>query len=452
MKINYIFFLLCMLPLAGCKKYLDAKPNQALALPKDNLQNLQLLLDDTRTMNTNEPSAGEIGTDNFFLADPQFLALKQLSGTSANLYVWSRDVFNDNDLNDWTVTYKVIFNANLVLDAISQITPAAENLNSWNSIKGSALFFRANAFLYLLQEFAGTYNSATSQKDLGIALRTNPDITDRSTRTNNEACYQQVLADLKQAASLLPNKQLYKTRPNQAAALGLISRAYLLMGDYPDALKYAKRYIDISPDLLDYNTLSSTSAYPIARFNSEVNFHATAFALTSYSTAYGRAADSLYAMYATNDLRRTIYYKNSGVGNISYKGSYDGTKVPFGGVATDEIFIIAAECAARTGAITDAMKYLNTLLLKRWKKNTYVEVTASDQASALQIILTERRKELAFRNLRWGDLKRLNQDPLYAKTLSRNVNGTVFNLAPNDKKYVLPIPDKVIQASGMQQN
>jgi hypothetical protein len=71
----------------------------------------------------------------------------------------------------------------------------------------------------------------------------------------------------------------------------------------------------------------------------------------------------------------------------------------------------------------------------------------------LAVIIQERRKELPFTgNLRWEDLRRLNQEPLYAKNLVRILNGESFSLSPRDKRYVFPIPENEIRTSGIQQN
>ena len=73
--------------------------------------------------------------------------------------------------------------------------------------------------------------------------------------------------------------------------------------------------------------------------------------------------------------------------------------------------------------------------------------------AALTLILDERRKELAFRSgLRWSDLKRLNQDSRYAKTLSRKIGGQSYTLAPGDKRYAFLIPVSVVQMDGVAQN
>jgi hypothetical protein len=103
------------------------------------------------------------------------------------------------------------------------------------------------------------------------------------------------------------------------------------------------------------------------------------------------------------------------------------------------------------------MKYLNDLLRTRWAKNSdgttkYVDQTASDETDALKKIFSERRKQLILRNLRWSDLRRLNLDPRFAVTLTRTIGGTTYTLEPNSFKYTFPIPQDIIQQTGMAQN
>jgi len=95
---------------------------------------------------------------------------------------------------------------------------------------------------------------------------------------------------------------------------------------------------------------------------------------------------------------------------------------------------------------------LDTLLVIRRKTDTYVPLTAGSADEALSIVLTERRKELVMRGLRWTDLGRLNEDSRFAKTLTRQIAGTSYTLPPNDPRYVLLIPNEVIQFTKMEQN
>jgi hypothetical protein len=104
------------------------------------------------------------------------------------------------------------------------------------------------------------------------------------------------------------------------------------------------------------------------------------------------------------------------------------------------------------GNASAAMNDLNTLLMKRWKTGTFIPYTAINATDALSKILTERRKELLMRGIRWSDLRRLNKEPQFAKTLIRVIGGQTYYLYPNDKRYVFPIPLQIIQMTGVPQN
>ena len=151
-------------------------------------------------------------------------------------------------------------------------------------------------------------------------------------------------------------------------------------------------------------------------------------------------------LYAPGDLRKSIFFKASGSSG-TFKGNYSGIVAIFGGLATDELYLVRAECAARQGQTAAAMADLNTLLAKRWKTGTFVPLSAPDAATALAIILAERRKELVGRNLRWTDLRRLNN-----VSLVRTLNGTTYTLAPGSPRYTYPLPADEISLGGLQQN
>ena len=116
------------------------------------------------------------------------------------------------------------------------------------------------------------------------------------------------------------------------------------------------------------------------------------------------------------------------------------------------MYLIRAEAAARAGLKDSALADLNRLLSTRWKTGTFVPYAAGSADQALDIILAERRKELIMRGTRWFDLRRLNKEPRFAKTLVRIQNSTTYTLSPNDNRYTFLIPAQVIALTGMQQN
>lgn len=448
-NIRFAFLLLAAF-LFSCEDYLDVKPDRSLAIPADRLDNLLRLLDNTSVMNREYPLAGEAASDNLYIRPNDWHTLPDL--TVKNVYAWERDVFNESDRNDWALSYNLVLYANVVLQGTGELSPAPQEQAQWNMIRGSALFFRAHAFYNLLQQFARPYSAATAAQDPGIVLKLNPDINERSTRSSVRDSYEQVLADLREAAELLPEAPAFKTRPSKPAAFALLARTLLQMERYPEALSYADRALSIRSGLLDFNQLNLQAANPIPQFNEEVIFHSTMFMLSGTFYPLGKVNPALYSLYEAEDLRQVAFYREYGPGDIGYRGSYSGSLLHFTGIATDELYLIRAECLARAGQPEAAMAALNTLLEKRWKTGTFLPLEAGDASQALTIILTERRKELAFRGLRWSDLRRLNKDSRYAVALTRELPDGTRTLTPGDSRYVFPLPQRVIDSSGMPQN
>ena len=91
-----------------------------------------------------------------------------------------------------------------------------------------------------------------------------------------------------------------------------------------------------------------------------------------------------------------------------------------------------------------AMEYINTLRDNRIIDN--VPLVASDNKDALVKVLEERRREMPMLGCtRLIDLKRLNREPEFAKTIVHEVNGVEYRLEPNSPKYILPIPPSVLR-------
>lgn len=431
----------------GCKKYLDEKSDKSLVVPSS-LQDVQSLLDNYDAMNATYPYVGAQGDDDFFITDSYF---NTLSVTNQNNYIWSKDALNKNE---WTYMYRIVMASNLALETLDRITPSTATIADWNKLKGSALFYRAYAFFQLAQYYAGPYDKTTAAHKLGIPLRLNTNVNEKSIRSSLENTWQQIVRDLKEAIQLLPvqNTQVY--RPSKAAAFGALARAYLAIEDYTHAGDYADSCLQLNNTLINYNNLNASASNPFTRWNAEVIFSSVCLGASMLGVNNWKCDSVLYQSYGQNDLRRTCFFKTN-TGNVyGFKGNYDGTTASsfFNGIATDEMYLIKAECLARNNKVNEAMNTLNDLLVTRWKVATFVRFTASDAYQALNIILTERRKELVLRSTRWFDLRRLNKDVRFAKTLTRKIGGQVYTLPPNDNRYTHYIPLDVIAITGMQQN
>lgn len=458
MKKYYWVLLLCF----SCTKtgFLSDKPDNALVVPTT-LPELQAILDNDKTINgsTNEFTGGPTpavlleGTDDYFMPDENYVTL---TAYAQSVYTWSKDntYGGMTSTGDWDFPYKVVFYSNIVLEGLQKIERSPENAAAYDNAHGSGLFFRAWSFYQLAQAFAPLYNKATAATDLGIPLRLSADINTPSTRASLEATYDQVLGDLKTAVALLPVTPAFKTRPSKPAAYALLARVYLSMQDYPNAGLYADSSLALYHTLLDYNTLDDATNTPFPRFNDEVIFASLVQDVPNnelYRASLVRIDTALYASYGDHDLRKTLFFRPRDNGWFSFKGSYDGSAVPFTGLAVDEVYLTRAEARARLNDAAGALLDLNTILKERYLTGSFVPVT--DITAALAVVLTERRKELLQRGTRWTDLRRLNTEPSFAKTLERVVGGATYTLPPGDLRYTWPIPPAVLSFNpGMPQN
>ena len=434
-----VFFL-------SCKKYLDVKPDERLVTPSS-VKDLQAILDNEQIFNNDYTPLGEIASDNYYLTAADWNSLAKLI---ADIYVWDPAV--DFELS-WGNMYQKVFYANVVLDHIDKVSNM-QQLDR-NAVKGSALFLRAFAFFKIAQVYALPYSGSTSSDLPGIPLILSSDINTVYDRSSLAQTYERILSDLKSASELLPKISMPLTRPNKAAAFALLSYICLITGDYEKGVFYSDASLAINSDLLDYNLIPSTTN-PFQRFNKEVLFQARQLSVPILSPARAKIDSTLYNLYASNDLRKSLFFKSNNNGTYAFKGSYDANATAanlFCGITTDEVYLIRAECLARLGHTGDAMNWLNKLLHTRWKTNTYTDYSASTPEEALNIILEERRKELVFRGgTRWADIKRLASEPDRQIMLKRLIGSNQYLLPPGDLRYAFLIPSNVIQISGISQN
>ncbi|GAA0884988.1 hypothetical protein GCM10009120_35870 [Sphingobacterium siyangense subsp. cladoniae] len=430
----------------ACDKYLDVQSNNKLVVPKE-LDDLQKLLDNVRVMNNNFCSRGEKACDDYFIPESNYKALNDVEKLD---YIWEDSQYNFS--NDWSSMYNVVYIANLVLERLDKIDRNEQNAAKWDGIKGAALFFRANSYLSLLWTYAKAYEQNTAETDLGIVLRETSDFNVKSVRASVDDSYRKVITDLEASISLLPLESDHVVQPSKPAVYGVLARAYLSMRQYDLALKYAELYLQGRNELLDYNNSNEvklTASFPFSLFNKETTFYMELKA-TILSNAYSNIDSVLYRSYDSNDLRKQAYFKV--LNNvINFKGQYSGSALLFGGVATDEIYLIRAECLARAGKLVEAQADLNKLLATRYKAETYKPYLLTEAREVLKVILSERRKELVYRGLRWIDIKRLNLEGQEI-VLKRIVDGKEYRLVPNENRYALPLPADIVRIAGIPQN
>lgn len=442
MKIKFVYFFLLFLlgrTLTGCSDILDAKPQQSLLVPSK-LSDFQALLDDFALMNYFVSGLSSVAVDDFYTTDGGWQSLQPIE---RNAYLWKEDVYdNQVDVSDWNTPYKVVFNTNIVLDGLSDLSLEAEHLDESRAIRARALFYRSFAYYALAQTFFPAFDSGESSNKQIVPVQLSSDVNEPANYRSLHELYQMLISDLMDAATSLDNLASIRARPSKMACYALLARIYLLLAEYEEAARYASLALEINSTLLDYNTipLDTDRPFPNSHLNAneEVCFYA---GMTSYS--YHRAAltfvaPELYTLYEEDDLRKYILFKKGDEG-VNLKGTYTGNSSRFAGITNAELLLIRAECNARLGNHEQTKIDLTTLLKKRYVTDTFSDSVIPDD-DLLDFVLLERRKELVGRDTRWSDLKRLNLDSETATTLSRMIDGVEYHLPPNDDRYAFPIP------------
>lgn len=426
----------------SCNDFLEEKSNSMLTTPQT-LEDNQALLD-RNFIRTQTCVSAEISADDVYVSDSDFNTMP--SEPEKRLYTWRPDRVAVSEGNDWANCFARINVFNTVLFNLETYhIPQSEN------VKGQALVFRAAAYLEAAQVWCLAYDKSTAGSKHGLPLRLDPDMNIPSVRSTLEHTYSQILSDLHTAETLLPAVQISAVRPSKATALGYLARVYLYMGDYEKALFYGRQSLTIKPQLLDFKALNAGASYPIAALNAEILLPLSMTYSLFLATNQAKVSEALYNSYAPDDLRKTIYFRKNAVGEVLFKGNYSGSSLRSSPLATDEIYLTVAEAYAQTDQINEALNTLNILLIKRWKEGTFVPFAATTKAATLQLIRSERRKELVFRTLRWADVKRYNREGANI-TLKKTVNAETFLLPPNDLRYAVAIPEDIIAMTGMPQN
>lgn len=425
--------------LFSCSKILDEKSNESITTVTG-IKDLEAILRNTMLVNELGLSLADLGADDYLLSNSAFA---NMGINYQNGYKWD----GETQLNGWGPAYTAVYSANFVLQEMDRIIDGS--VQQRQLLRGQALFIRALTFFQLSQIYCKPYTE-TAGADPGLPLRMTPNIEEKITRSTLAATYDRIFTDLNEAITLLDPKSPTPNVPSKAACFGLLARIYLSMRMYTEAENNAQKYLDITSVLVDYNNLDTLANPSIPGDNMERIFDG---AYTMAVPVPPTMNPSLVSLYQPEDLRRKVFYTFNADGSVLFKGSYSKQSpvFPFCGIATDEVYLIRAECRARRNSLNEAASDIKTLLDKRYKTGTSPSVSFGGQEQAIAAVLLERKKELVFRSTRWSDIRRFNLDGA-GITLSRTINGTEFKLPPNDKRWVWLIPVEVINLSGIAQN
>ncbi len=339
----------------------------------------------------------------------------------------------------WIGRYNLINEANFAIAGIKPIPLVASTIT--DQLKGEAYFHRALAYFELLRVYAYEPGKEVNSYTTGVIMRTTPTTVlseaDKRTRGTNIEGYQQVEADLLQALALVPEPSatidplgtanVYPYRVSKQAVYAFLSKVYLYWGRYADAATNADKALAYpnAPLVTAANYVASFAAspHPESIFEAEIrssdwsSVDGANNSMCSLTTIgiYGgsqyvvAASPELINAHETGDIRKTLYVTSATTLNKPMSKKWPGEKTSFLEnipiIRRSEVVLISAEAKARGGDDPGAQTAVNSL-----RANRGLTATTATGTALINLILNERRVELAFEGHRWFDLKRNGLD------------------------------------------
>ena len=387
--------------------------------------------------------------------------------------------FNTSTVS-WQSPYVVIGRANRIIAAAEggALSDAAEAKATIDQYAAEAKVLRALAHFDLVRIYGKPYTEDQGAS-LGVPLVTEVlESNAKPARSTVAEVYTQVVKDLTEAIS--SNALATETEPGYVSVWGakaILSRVYLNMGDYANALSVAEDIIKNSGAAL-WTRDQYFKAWDASTPNeSEFLFRLNVAGSTDNNDLNGignlQQRDGYKEMVATKkfvdmltsdpeDVRNDMFLPATAAKEVATYGTNkvylnklrgqggnlrNVTIVPI--IRLSEVYLTAAECAFRNNDKTKAVEYLNDLVKNR--TTTEASLATVDNIT-LERILIERRKELIGEGQRYFDALRNNEtitrytseaDKGWHKTLSKEAQS--FNR--DYFKAIAAIPQAEINAN-----
>lgn len=399
---------------------------------------------------------------------------------------------NNNMINQfWPVWYQVISSTNAAIFG-------AQGLNlpeaTGNPLIAEARFIRAFAYFHLVQVFGDI-----PYIDYFIS---NPESVKSISKTPAATVYASIIADLEFAKQWLPDKQPseVRSRATKGTAASYLASVHLTMGQYQKAYTEAKWVIDNKDKFgyaleADFQTLFKAPQAP------NMKEHIFDIDFLGQKSGDGGANDDImapmtgvrggdaprsgwsvivpslkvYSTWDNRDYRKEVSFEDSLLigGKLVPYTEFTNTKRPhiakyarFAGNSNSEgrysdhnyatmryaeVLLIAAEASVEVnGPNAEALGYINEIRARarNWAgKQTAFPAdvkTGLAKDAMIDLILDERRLELAFEYKRWYDIKRRN--------LGEKVFKGPTSLEPHDnfnptRDYLMPLPRVELQVN-----
>ncbi|WP_298717052.1 RagB/SusD family nutrient uptake outer membrane protein [Chitinophaga sp.] len=462
-RLNISIVLLLGLVLAsGCEKYLGILP-KGKKIPATLADYEAFVRDEYGNQRYPHLQAIYLLNDRFERAE----ALNFSPLTKAN-YLWeegtNRITYNNSDESAYYTAYAAISTFNLLVQYVPEATEATDEARK--ILLAQAKLGRAMHYFLLVNYYADTYEAANAGTKLSVPLIESADLGAPYTQVTIQAMYDYILRNTNEALPDLPDKGATILHGSKGAAHAFLARVYLQMGDYDKALASANNALAVNDQLFDwvayYNNYKTQieqpdlyPSLPSARGYESVENYIFGHEDAVYSKREYNVRTDRAARFEAGDASFLSRWKQRTIGTDTYFYSIQTGRFNDGGITTTEVYLIKAECLARKNDLSGAMTALNAVRAKRILPAQYAALTAANTAQAIGHIRRTKENATLFSIVAFGDMRRFNKDPQYARTLTKTENGTAISLKPDSHMWTMPFPQGAINNPGngtIQQN
>lgn len=424
-----------LLLFSSCKKFLEESPNNAL--PGDRS------ITDAGTARAaitgaydalqgyyaaNYPTLGTITADNVVFNGTlsQYLQLDQNAIPPDNV----------TTVAAYQGIYRAINSANSVIAFVPNVTDPLLSTAEKNRIIGEAYFIRGLGYFDLGRGWGGV--------QLQLKPTTDLDAAKGITRSSLQQTYDQALADLTQAETLLPEDATTRNRAQKSTARALRARLHLYRKEWAQAETFASQVIANTK----YALVSPYRSFFSAPFGTTESVFELTFSANDRNTFwnlwYPSSAGGQFTLKPSSPFVTKVSSSASGgsrisliagTGNNIYGALYNTSATstdPSYVIRIAELYLIRAEARAQQNNLDGARADLNVI-----RTRAVVPLSAASTQSALLLAIEEENSvEFAFEAHRWFDLVRTGRAGAVLGVTNQN-----FWLFPIPLSDVLSDPD-----------
>ena len=346
---------------------------------------------------------------------------------------------------------------------------------------------RAICNFMFLSDFTTPYMETTATKELGIPNLTEADVTlTEFKRLTKQESYELIIKDLKEAMPDL-GPLVHRRKISKLAAQFYLARVYFAMRKYTlanpilDEAVLETSTATIELGLYDYNKVldpdDADTWFPVlfglvlANQPPPIDNIQQIYDISvSVGDFTGGGANAFVLSPQTMQLFDPLDKRPNLFDNMEWEGTIEfplkmrrslGFTTPVGPSVAD-LYLMRAECRARANNLAGAVADVELLRTKRSGNPNIPAAVAPNQEALVKYILDERIREFAFTGLRWLDMRRLYQEPIYGShvkmthEIRNNTNGNIVESPSPELKperFALKFGERMLRENkGLEEN